>query len=596
MRKGRRWCAKAMPLLCFVIGLLALPAVAAAQGAGSGIAGVARDSSGGVLPGVTVEASSPSLIEKVRTSVTDADGRYNIVNLVPGTYAVTFTLTGFSTSRREGVVLTANFTAQVNADMQVGALEETLTVTGNAPLVDTANITQQTRVSRELLEALPTASMGGSTLIAMTPGLTGTAGISDVGGTAGYREGMGSNANNASFHGRQGMVYNIDGLSILSVLNEGTFSFVPNPLLMVETTVETGGSASSSGNGLSLNAIPQEGGNTFRFMTRGLVSTGGMATGNLTDEWRRRGIQQPGKLDRHLDVGQTVGGPIKKDRIWFFATVKYQSTKKFDTNNYFNATQDSLFYTPDLSRPSYTDALQRSQAGRITWQISKRNKFNYLLDYQNNWVYRQPNALQAPEARFRWQFYPSFVTQGSWTMTASNKLLFEAAAGAAISHWDSFLQPEVTPASIQVVEQSRGYTYGMGTPRNPNLDERYNQRAAMTYVTGSHNVKVGVSVEELRADYGIGFVPGANVGDFPNVDLQYTFLNGRPTAITQYTRPYLVQDRVMPDLAAFAQDQWALNRLTLNYGVRFEHFVGHVPAQTAAAIRFNSSAPAATTV
>ncbi|MGE3704896.1 MAG: carboxypeptidase regulatory-like domain-containing protein [Vicinamibacterales bacterium] len=577
---------RVISVLGFAIALLATPVTALAQAVGSGITGVARDTSGAVLPGVTVEAASPALIEKVRSAVTDGDGRYNIVNLVPGTYTVTFTLAGFSTTRREGVVLTGNFTAQVNADMQVGSLEETLTVTGNAPLVDTANITQQTRVSRELLEALPTASMGGSTLIAMTPGLTGTASIADVGGTAGYREGMGSNANNASYHGREGLSYNVDGLSILSVLNEGTFSFVPNPLLFSEVTVETGGNAASSGNGLALNAIPQEGGNSFRFMTRGLMSTSGMQSTNLTDEWIRRGIRTPGKLDYHFDGGQTVGGPVMRDKIWFFSAVKVQRSKSFDTDNYFNATQDSVLYTPDLSRPSFTDALQRSFAGRLTWQITQRNKFNYLLDYQNNWVYRHPITTQAPEARFRWQFYPSFITQGTWTFTASSKLLFEAAAGAAISHWDAYLQPEVGPNNVQVFEQSTGRTYGMGTPRDPDLDERYNQRASMTYVTGTHNVKIGMNVEELRADYGIGFVPGANVGDFPNIDLQYVFFNQRPVGITQYARPYLIQDRVLPDLSLFAQDQWALGRLSLNYGLRFEWFRGHVPAQNIAATRF----------
>jgi hypothetical protein len=586
MCNGRTSSVGVIPILCFAIALSSLPVPARGQAVVSGIAGVARDSSGAVLPGVTVEAASPALIEKVRTAVTDADGRYNIVNLVPGTYTVTFALAGFSTTRREGVVLTGNFTAQINADMQIGALEETLTVTGNAPLVDTANITQQTRVSKELLEALPTASMGGSTLIAMTPGLTGTASIADVGGTAGYREGMGSNANNASYHGRDGLSYNIDGLSILSVLNEGTFSFVPNPLLFSEVTVETGGNAASSGNGLALNAIPQEGGNTFRYMSRFLISTAGMQSTNLTDEWRQRGIKTPGKLDYHLDGGQTIGGPIVQDRVWFFAAGKVQRSKSFDTDNYFNSTQDTILYTPDLNRPSFTDALQRSFAGRVTWQLSPRNKINYLMDFQNNWVYRHPITTQAPEARFRWNFYPSFVTQGTWTMTASSKLLFEAAAGAAISHWDAYLQPEVLPNSVQVTELSTGRTYGMGTPRDPDLDERYNQRASMTYVTGTHNVKIGVNVEELRADYGIGFVPGHEVGDFPNVDVGYTMLNQVPVSITQYARPYLVQDRVLPDLALFAQDQWALDRFTFNYGMRFEWFRGHVPAQNIVATRF----------
>src|SRR5215510_10621851 len=137
--------------------ILLLPLSASAQQA-SGIAGVARDTSGSVLPGVTVETSSPALIEKVRTAVTDGEGRYNVVNLPPGTYTVTFTLPGFNVYKRDGIVITAGFTAAVNADMQVGAVEETITVSGEAPLVDTQNVRRQTQVSQEDFQTLPLAT------------------------------------------------------------------------------------------------------------------------------------------------------------------------------------------------------------------------------------------------------------------------------------------------------------------------------------------------------------------------------------------------------------------------------------------------------
>ena len=200
--------------------------------------------------------------------------------------------------------------------------------------------------------------------------------------------------------------------------------------------------------------------------------------------------------------------------------------------------------------------------------MSKRNKLNYLLDYQNNWVYRHPIATNAPEAKQRWNFFPSFITQAAWTMVVSDRLLLEAAAGAAISHWDTYLQPEVGPNNVRVLEQSTGRSYGMGEPRNPDLDERYNQRASMTYTTGSHTVKAGINIEELRADYGIGFVPGAP--QHQNVDIAYTFLNQLPVSITQNARPYLTKDRVSPDMGIYAQDQWVLPHVTLNYGMRFD--------------------------
>ena len=141
-------------IVCAYISLI--PYAAFAQQT-SAIAGVVRDGSGGVLPGVTVEAASPALIEKVRTVVTDDQGRYNIVDLRPGTYTVTFSLSGFNTLKREGIELTSGFTAAINAELPVGSLEETITVTGESPLVDTQNVRKQTILSAELLDLLPTS-------------------------------------------------------------------------------------------------------------------------------------------------------------------------------------------------------------------------------------------------------------------------------------------------------------------------------------------------------------------------------------------------------------------------------------------------------
>ena len=163
--------------------LLLLPAVAAAQAA---ITGVVKDTSGGVLPGVTVEAASPVLIEKVRSVVTDATGQYRIVNLLPGTYSVTFSLPGFSTVKREGIELTGTFVATVNGDLKVGALEETITVTGETPVVDVQSAKVQQTVSKEILAAIPSARTAAG-IQALIPGLHSQAfgPGADVGGASG---------------------------------------------------------------------------------------------------------------------------------------------------------------------------------------------------------------------------------------------------------------------------------------------------------------------------------------------------------------------------------------------------------------------------
>src|SRR5438309_724967 len=298
--------------------LLVLPCVLLSSAAwaqqASGIAGVVRDTSGGVLPGVTVEAASPALIEKVRSVVTDGEGRYNIVDLRPGTYVVTFSLTGFNTFKREGIALTAAFTATVNADMQVGALEETITVTGASSLVDTQNIRQQKVVSTELLAALPTGAKAIQNLITLTPGLNGTA---DVGGSSGLYRSNGPRA--ATFHGKTGVKVLYDGMNILAA-NGTSNGYLPNPEFAEEQTVETGGiSAESGGSGVVMNMIPKTGSNAFAYGASFLGTRTGLQSDNLTDSLRGLGLTATSKVVHLYDGNVTAGGPIKQDRLWFFA-------------------------------------------------------------------------------------------------------------------------------------------------------------------------------------------------------------------------------------------------------------------------------------
>src|SRR6266852_4404529 len=267
---------RALKGVLFAIACLVLvPAAAYAQ---ASIAGVVRDTSGAVLPGVAVEAASPALIEKVRSVVTDGEGRYNIVDLRPGTYVVTFSLTGFNTFKREGIALTAGFTATVNADLQVGALEETITVAGASSLVDTQNVRQQKVISTELLAALPTGAKAIQNLITLTPGMNGTA---DVGGSSGLYRSNGPRA--ATFHGKAGVKVLYDGMNILAA-NGTSNGYLPNPEFAEEQTVETGGiSAESGGSGVVMNMIPKTGSNRFAYGASFLGTRTGLQSDNLTD-------------------------------------------------------------------------------------------------------------------------------------------------------------------------------------------------------------------------------------------------------------------------------------------------------------------------
>ena len=195
-------------VLLLTLGVLALPSVTYAQALGT-IAGAARDVSGAVLPGVTVEASSPALIEKTRTVVTDGSGQYQIVNLPPGTYSVVFTLTGFSTFRRDAVEVSVNFTSTINAEMRVGAIEETITVTGESPIVDIQSAAQTRSVTQDIIKQLP----GGGSWIQMAASVPAIRpSVTDVGGVLGDQVGAQVQAH-GSLSG--------DGVSLLDGLRIG---------------------------------------------------------------------------------------------------------------------------------------------------------------------------------------------------------------------------------------------------------------------------------------------------------------------------------------------------------------------------------------
>src|SRR3984893_44692 len=241
----------------FLLVLLLLPTAAYAQFAGA-ITGVAKDASGGVLPGGTVEAASPALIEKVRSVVTDATGQYRIVDLRPGTYSVTFTLPGFSTVKREGIELTGSFVATVNGDLKVGALEETITVTGETPIVDVQSVKVQQTVNNDIIRAIPSSRSAGG-IQALIPGMSSngdSGGITGGGGSAG------------TIHGGRGSdsrTYN-DGLNIgWGGGGGGQWGNGVNLGSAQEVVLSTsGGLGEAETGGVALNVIPREGGNTLR--------------------------------------------------------------------------------------------------------------------------------------------------------------------------------------------------------------------------------------------------------------------------------------------------------------------------------------------
>src|SRR4051812_11056158 len=541
-------------LLLLVV--LPLPTAAYAQQA-SGIAGLVRDASGGVLPGVTVEAASPALIEKVRNAVSDSEGRFNIVDLRPGTYTVTFSLAGFSTLKREGIDLPAGFTATVNADLRVGALEETITVTSSAPLVDIQNVRQQESLSNELIDALPSGSKGFMGIARLVPGMNGNA---DAGGASGIYSANSAHA--ATVHGKGGGKMAYDGMQTSNQTVLGNSSYIMNPATVEETVVSTGAiSAESDASGLYINLVPKEGGNSVKGGTDGMYTNGNLQSDNLTDLVRSRGVTTINKVQHLYDANFYIGGPVKHDKVWFFAAPRATGSQNQVSNVYFNLTQGTPIYTPDLDNPAYRREWLRSSSERITWQVSPRNKVNVFADTQS-YQTRGRGEFLAPEAQTVWSFWPNGLYQATWNSPVTRAILLEAGFSFAQNGYPSTREQStdifgfvVKESDISILEQSTGFRYNAKAQyQDKNDQNRYVQRFSATYVTGAHNFKTGFQLQQgvLRQHTMV------------NQDVRYTFTRGVPTSIDLIGTPYPFLANTKAELGIYAQDQWKVKRLTLS--------------------------------
>ena len=570
-------------ILSGCVGLLLLVAAVAPAWAqsGSSIAGVVRDSSGAVLPGVTVEAASPALIEKVRTVVTDGDGQYKVVGLVPGTYTVTFTLTGFNAIRREGVALTASFTATVNADLRVGSLEETITVTGAAPTVDVQNVVQQRVMTRDVIDAIPAGTKSVASIGVLIPGvITQT---QDVGGTA-------FSATAIAIHGsrfnEQQLLY--DGV----FYNHGAGSggnfntIVPNDATVQEVSLEVGSTSAESPNGgLRTNIIPRDGGNIFKGFFFGSFTNDSFQATNLSEPLKKLGLVSVPQVTQIFDVDPAYGGPIRRDRLWFYGSVRKQNSKQTVADRYFNLTPNTPAYTPDFSRQAQNNEENGNQSLRLTWQINDKNKLS--VQGQNGqqkrpyYGYACCSAFtSSPEANFYSESRPMYLVQSSWNAPLTSRLLLESSAGGASKNFETYLQPGMSSTQPSWTDLSTGVIWG-NYPGvfGANANFQFNTRFAASYVTGSHAAKVGVTYMHSNSHVTQSVVNNAMSYQMLGGVGANGVITGTPNRVTVYATPLTLDAVMKANMGLFAQDQWTVRRLTLNLGVRFDYFNAYVPAQ-----------------
>jgi hypothetical protein len=548
-----------------------IPAMASAQ---ASITGVVKDTTGALLPGVTVEAASPALIERVRSVVTDGTGQYRIVDLRPGTYSVTYTLPGFSPFKRDGIELAGSFTATIDAELKVGAVEAAVTVSGESPIVDVQSAAQQRVMGKEVIDALP-VGRGQADLAVLVPGMTSAA--QDVGGE-------GTLALSAlAIHGGRGTDQRqmVDGMTIRNVAGQGNSSnLIPDFGSSQEVTIDyAAGTAESITGGVLFNFIPREGGNTFQGSFFGTETNSSFQGSNYTQALKNQGLTAPNHLDNLHDVDPSFGGPLMQNKLWFYSSARWQSNNTYVAgmfNNLNAGNPNAWSYSPDYSHQSESTLTNNSVDTRLTWQATAKNKFTFY--YANDARYWQAvGAAITPESAQDYSFPRLDSGTFAWTSPRTDRLLLETRFGIHAEDIRNYWPTD--PSSpfrtlIGVVEQGglipglryrgRANTNDTSIAADDSITENvYEGKVSLTYVTGAHAFKVG-----LTDDWGLQKYYSY---DIP-CECAYRFNNGVPNQITERQNEYAgLTGGIKAELGLYAQDKWTVNRFTFNPGVRLDY-------------------------
>jgi hypothetical protein len=559
-----------------ILALAALVLVPTTVFAQASIVGVVKDASGAVLPGVTVEASSPALIEKTRTVTSNGTGQYAIEDLRPGTYTVTFTLQGFSTVKREGIQLAGSFVATVNGDLRVGGVAETITVSGEAPVVDVTSTRNQQVISGQTVGEIP-SSRNYSSFTHLIPAI---------------------NVQQNDFEGSNPALYSVfqihggrrnEGQVLVDGMNGGyqgmgVSGYVPEVGNSQEVVFSlSGGLGEATTGGPQMNIITKQGGNRFA----GTVFVSGTGDSLQGTNLEGSGLTATNSLKKLWDINPSIGGPIVRDKLWFFGTYRLQISKQNVASMWVNKNVGDATkwtYEPDFNQQAVTDGTWKQGNGRVTWQVTPRNKINVWNSVQYSCIACDGGgdgtglgfgaSFRSPEAYTTNENHPSMMTQVSWQSPVTNRLLLEANTQLGAYFWWGSRQKNSFDTTMIPVQETAGFI--------PNLNYRAENwsghkgytnivQGAASYITGSHSAKVGVRFHQNIAMYPINF--------YNNAQVSYIFTNGQPSGVTVYGDANAEQEQHQFMTAFYAQDRWTLGRLSLQGGLRFEHLGDYFPEQ-----------------
>src|SRR5438309_8225574 len=576
-----------------VAAVLLLPSIARAQ---SAFAGLLKAATAAVQPGVTVEAASPALIEQVRSVTTDANGAYRIENLRPGTYTLTFSLPGFATVKKEAIELQSNFTSTINAELKVGAMEETVTVSGESPVVDVQSNSKAQVMPREVLDAVPTAHtiQGVGQLVV---GVTLTA--PDVGGSQAMQQTY------FTVHGLGAAQTSLmmDGMIINGLQGDGAIQTYTNDAGNQEMVYQTGGgTVDSPTGGVKINMIPKEGGNRFSGSLFQGYESSSLQSNNLTPRLAATGLKSVDKIGTYDDTNATVGGPIAKDKLWYFGSVRLFTVDRPIASTYVSdGTRAGILACANalagrggtLCEQGVDPQHQYSGLVRMTWQVSPRNKLSGYYDR----IHKVRSAAMGAgddqtTSSVVWNS-PLYTTNMiKYTSTVSSKLLVEGGFSSNLERYNNMYAagleklygtPEWFATALHNVD-SGASTNTASTAEYGSYPDRYNMQASASYVTGSQAFKVGF--QDSWGPYNQNL--RANADLYQNYTTSPTTGLPVPSTVTLLaTSPLTVwQDRLNANLGFYGQDVLTFKRATITLGGRYEYISEQVTGQAAQQGRF----------
>jgi hypothetical protein len=548
-----------------VFALMCAGSVSAGQ-QDAGIIGQVTDESGAVLPGVTVTATSPALQIPSVTGVTDERGEYRLTPLPIGTYTVEYTLSGFQAVRREGVRLTVGFTARLDTGLKVGALEETITVSGAAPVVDVSSTTATTQFTRETLEALPTSRNGIVSVLAQAPGVRG---LRDVGGSS-----LNQVPTARVFGQAAEVYYTLEGVQTSSLQTSGGQSGYWDYTTIEEAAVRTiGNSAEMPYRGVNLNAVVKSGGNTFHGSAWLNKTSASLQSNNIDEKLAAVGIDSGGRLARRDSYSGDLGGRIIRDKLWFYGAAR----RMVDENEVLNT------YKPDGSQAALYD-LAWTHTEKLSYQMTPANRFVGFYQY-----YHKYQLAQLSEFR-PWEYRGGLTTRVrtgkvEWQRVYGSSLVTSLQYGRYDydSYRWTFSPLDVPPSLDQVTLMEAGAQTDIGqTSRGP----RHHFKGTTSWFKpdlfkGNHELKFGFNYTDnwFGRQYLDVPVDLLEKGAYRTAAYNYRlrFDNGAPFQIEVWNNPALAKV-IVHYLDLYAQDSWTIGRrVTLNLGVRYAHDNGYVP-------------------